>query len=142
MSFDPDALRALAGPAKRPQRKVTFAFLMRVGIAAGLAAAACNVVVLLIAQWQGWQTSFGSTTVSALSVVLVCLIVGALGAVGAYTAARVTKHPPLWVALSGAVLLVASLNGLPVTLLAMHLITGGWVIAWLTRAVRRGSHLP
>jgi Family of unknown function (DUF6069) len=116
-------------------------FLMRVGVAAGLAAAVCNLVVLLLAQWQGWPTSVDSTPVSALSVVLVCLIVGCSAALGAYAAARVTKHPPVWVALSGAVLLVASMNDLPRVLQAMHLITGAWVVPSLTRAVRRGSHL-
>ncbi|MCU0279090.1 MAG: DUF6069 family protein [Candidatus Nanopelagicales bacterium] len=141
MSFDPDALSALAGPPKRPQRRVTLPFLIRLGVAAGLAAAVCNVVVLLIAQWQGWSTSVEATSVSALSVILVCLIVGCSAALGAYAAARVTKHPPVWVALSGAVLLLASLTGLPRSLQAMHLITGAWVITALTRAVRRGSHL-
>ncbi len=143
MSFDPDALSALGGAVRRPQRRVTLPFLMRVGVAAGVAAAVCDLVVLLVADWRGWSTNpTGEVRVTALSVVLVCLVVAVLAALGAYAAARVTKHPPVWVAASGLVLLGASLVGLPPTLQAMHVIAGMWVIGWLTLAVRRGSHLP
>ncbi len=142
MSFDPDALSALGGGARRPQRRVTLPFLMRVGVAAGVAAAVCDLVVLLVADWRGWSvTPIGDVSVTALSVVLVCLVVGVLAGMCAYAAARVTKYPSAWVAAGGLVLLAASLLGLPPALQAMHVITAAWVIGWLTLAVRRGSHL-
>lgn len=121
---------------------MTFGFLLRVGVAAGLAAGGTNLLLLLLATWRGWDvTPPGTTPVRALPVVLVCLLSGVLGAAGAYAAARVTKRPELWVVVGGAVLFLASINGLPRTLQGMHLIAALWVVGWLARAVVRGSHL-
>lgn len=115
---------------------------MRVGLAAGLGAAVCDLLLLLLAQARGWQiTPPQGQPVRAISVILVCLLVGALAAMGSYAAARVTKHPMLWVLLVGFILLVASVQGLPMTLQLMHTVAGVWVIGWLALAVRRGSHL-
>lgn len=142
MTFDGQALRALGGEPERPRRPATAAFLLRVGLAAGLAAAGCNLLVLLLSQWRGWDTTPpDAPPVRPLGVVLVCLVVGLLAASGAYVAARVTKRPALWVAVAGAGLLLASVQNLPPALQVMHAITGAWVIGWLTRAVMRGSHV-
>ena len=141
-NFDPAALRALGGSPVRPRRPVTPGFLLRVGAAAGVAAAVCNVVVLLVAQWRQWHvTSPDSSPVSPLAVVVVCVLVGVLGALAAYVAARVTKRPALWVVIGGAGLWLASIAGLPRTLQVMHLIAALWIVGWLARAVLRGSHL-
>ena len=141
-SFDPHALRALGGSPLRPRRPVTAGFLLRVGAAAGLASAACNVGLLLIARWRGWDVRPPDTgQVQPLAVILVSIVVGVLGALAAYVAARVTKRPALWVVVGGAGLLLASIQGLPRTLQVMHLITALWVVGWLARAVLRGSHL-
>lgn len=121
---------------------MTFGFLLRVGVAAGLAAAGTNLLLLLLATWGGWDiTAPGQASVDALPIVLVCLLAGGFGAVGAYIAARVTKRPEVWVVVVGAVLFLASINDLPRTLQAMHLVATLWVVGWLTRAVLRGSHL-
>ena len=141
-NFDPAALRALGGSPVRPRRPVTPGFLLRVGAAAGVAAAVCNVVVLLVAQWRQWDvTPAGSSPVEPLAVVVVCVLVGVLGALAAYVAARVTKRPALWVVIGGAGLWLASIAGLPRTLPVMHLIAALWIVGWLARAVLRGSHL-
>lgn len=42
----------------------------------------------------------------------------------------------------GVGILLASVQGLPLTLQVMHVITGAWVIGWLGVAVRGGTHLP
>ena len=142
MSFDPDALRALGGSPPRPRRPVTAAFLLRVGLAAGLAAAGCNLVLLLVARAQGWDiTPPGADPVQPLGVVLVCLVVAALAALAAYAAARVTKHPSLWVGVVGAGLLLASVQDLPLTLQIMHAVAAVWIVGWLARGVVGGSHL-
>ncbi|MEZ5184804.1 MAG: hypothetical protein R2720_03580 [Candidatus Nanopelagicales bacterium] len=142
MSFEPAALRALGGKPPRRNRPVTAAYLVRLGLAAGLGAAICDLGLLLLAQARGWQSATPEgQPVRAMGVVLVCLLVGALAALGSYAAARVTKHPALWVVLVGVGLLVASVQGLPRTLVAMHLIAGVWIIGWLALAVRHGSHL-
>lgn len=115
---------------------------MRVGLAAGLGAAGCDLGLLLLAQARGWQiTPPQGEQVRAMSVILLCLLVGALAAAGSYAAARVTKHPVLWVILVGVILLVASVQGLSMTLQVMHAVVGVWVIGWLALAVRGGSHL-
>ncbi len=64
---------------------------MKLGLATGLAAAACNLAVLLVARWRGWDLQPpGMAAVRPLSVVAVCVLVGFLAAVAAYVAARVT----------------------------------------------------
>ncbi len=140
--FDPDALRALGGRPHRPRRPATLPFLLRIGVAAGLAAAACDLVVLLLAAWQGWDLTVpGAPAVGPLGVVLVCVVVGVLAALGAYAAARVTKRPEIWVLTAGVGLWLASVQGLPRTLQVMHLIAAVWIVGWLARAVVRGSHV-
>jgi hypothetical protein len=140
--FDPEALRSLGGRPTRPHRPVTPGFLLRVGAAAGLAAAVCNVGLLLIAGWQGWDVQPpGAADVRPLAVVAVCVLVGVLGALASYVAARVTKRPALWVVIGGAGLWLASVQNLPRTLQAMHLVAALWIVGWLARAVLRGSHL-
>jgi hypothetical protein len=143
VTFDPQALRALGGRERPAKRPATPRYLLRVGTAAGVGAAATNSVVWLLATWRGWllEGSVGDA-VGLLPVILVCVITGVVAALGAYAAARVTKHPALWVAVVGAVILLASVQGLPPALVAMHVVTGLWVIVWLTRATLRGSHLP
>lgn len=142
MSFDPEALSALGGSRQRSRRPVTAAFLLRVGAAAGLAASGCNLFVLLAALRQGWDVAPpGTDPVRPLTVVLVCLLVGVLAGLGAYMAARVTKHPTLWVVVVGVVLLLASVPGLPPTLQVMHAVAAIWIVGWLARAVVGGSHL-
>jgi hypothetical protein len=74
-------------------------------------------------------------------VVLVCLVVAALAALASYAAARVTKHPSLWVGVVGAGLLLASVQGLPLTLQIMHAVAAVWIVGWLARGVVGGSHL-
>ncbi len=140
--FDPDALRALGGRPHRARRPATLPFLLRIGLAAGLAAAGCDLVVLLLAGWQGWDVHVpDAATVGPLAVIVVCLLVGVLAAIGAYTAARVTKRPEIWVLLAGGGLWLASVQGLPRTLQVMHLIAALWIVGWLARAVVRGSHV-
>ncbi len=140
--FDPQALRSLGGRTVRPRRPVTAGFLLRVGAAAGLAAAVCNLLVLLVARWQGWDvTPPAAEPVQPLAVIVVCLVVGVLGALAAYVAARVTKRPAVWVVIGGAGLWLASIQDLPRTLKVMHLIAALWIVGWLARAVLRGSHL-
>lgn len=118
------------------------AYLIRVGLGAAVAAAVCDVGVWLLATARGWSLIVGDQQVMVLSVVLVCLLVGLLAGLGSYVAARVTKKPAVWVAAVGVALLIASVRGLPPTLTAMHVITGGWIIGWLVAAVRGGSHVP
>lgn len=143
MTFDPEALRALGGRGRPGRRPATPRFLLRVGTAAGIGAAATNAVVWLLATWRGWLLEApDGTAVGLLPVILVCVITGLVAALGAYVAARVTKHPALWVAVLGAMLLLASVQELPPALVAMHVVTGVWVVGWLTRATLRGSHLP
>ena len=140
--FDPQAVRSLGGRTVRPRRPVTAGFLLRVGAAAGLAAAVCNLLVLLVARWQGWDvTPPAAEPVQPLAVIVVCLVVGVLGALAAYVAARVTKRPAVWVVIGGAGLWLASIQDLPRTLQVMHLIAALWIVGWLARAVLRGSHL-
>lgn len=141
MSFDPAALKKLSGPRNRPRRPVAVAFLLRVGIAAGVAAALCDVALLLVAEAAGWDTVAAGQAVRPLPVVAVCVLVGLLAALASYVAARVTKRPALWVGLAGAVLWLASIQGLPPAVAAMHTIAALWIVGILTRAVRGGSHL-
>jgi hypothetical protein len=142
VTFDPDALRDLGGRERPGRRPATPRFLLRVGTAAGIGAAATNAVVWLLATWGGWLLEApDGTGVGLLPVILVCVITGVVAALGAYAAARVTKHPALWVAVVGGVLLLASVQGLAPTLVAMHVVTGVWVVGWLTRATLRGSYL-
>lgn len=142
MSFDPAALRSLAGRPQHRQRPATAAFLLRVGASAGIAAAACDLLVLLVGQWRGWElTAPGAQPVRPLGIVLVCLVVGVLAGLGAYIAARVTKHPSVWVVVVGVGLLIASVQNLPPALIVMHAITAAWVIGWLATAVLGGTHL-
>ncbi|MBK6762487.1 MAG: hypothetical protein IPG68_04065 [Micrococcales bacterium] len=116
--------------------------MLRIGVAAGLAAAACDLVVLLLAAWQGWDLTVpGAPAVGPLGVVLVCVVVGVLAALGAYAAARVTKRPEIWVLTAGVGLWLASVQGLPRTLQVVHLIAAVWIVGWLARAVVRGSHV-
>lgn len=142
MSFDPQALQALGGRPPTPRRPVSAVFLLRVGAAAGVAAAVVNLLILVLAHWLGWDllTPTGQP-VRALGIALVCVLVAVLAAVGAYVAARVTKRPALWVALAGAGLWLASIQGLPPVLITMHTVAAVSVVGWLTRAVRGGSHL-
>lgn len=141
MSFDPAALRRLGGPARRPTKPVTVGFLLRIGLASGVAAALCAIVLLLTARAAGWDTTVDGTAVQPVGIVGVCLVVGLFGAFGAYVAARVTMRPSLWVAVAGSVLCAASLPGLPPAVLALHLTTGAIVVGLLAWAVRGGSHL-
>lgn len=141
MSFDPQALRHLGGEPPAARRPVTMTFLLRVGAAAGVAAALCDVVVLLSARGLGWDTEVAGQAIQPLPLVLVCVIVGLLGALGAYAAARVTKRPWIWVALAGVLLWLASIQGLPPAVVAMHTIAAVWIVGWLAYAVRGGSHL-
>ena len=83
----------------------------------------------------------GAADVQPLAVVAVCVLVGVLGALASYVAARVTKSPALWVVIGGAGLWLASVQNLPRTLQAMHLVAALWIVGWLARAVLRGSHL-
>lgn len=110
-------------------------------MASGVAAAVCDLVVWLVARGLGWSLQADDQQVAALSVIFVCLLVAVLAALGAYVATRVTRRPEIWVALLGLVLLVASIQGLPPALVAMHVIAGAWIIGWLTAAVRGGSHV-
>lgn len=140
--FDPEALRALGGRPRRPRRPATLPFLLRVGVAAGLAAAVCDLLALLLARWQGWDVEVPEAPpVGPLAVIVVCVLVGVLAALGAYACARVTKRPEIWVGLAGAGLWLASVQGLPRALQVMHLIAAVWIVGWLARAVTRGSHL-
>ena len=142
MTFDPETLRSLGGPPRPRPRPATPRFLLRVGTAAGIGAAVTNTAVWLLATWRGWslQAPDGSS-VGLLPVILVCVLAGVVGALGAYAAARVAKHPAVWVAVVGTGLLTASVQGLPATLAAMHVVTGLWVVGWLSGATIRGSHL-
>jgi hypothetical protein len=141
VSFDPQTLRSLGGRATPTRPPVAAAFLLRVGISAGVAAALCDVVLLLIARGAGWDTSVDGQSIEPLPVVLVSVLVGLLAAVATYVAARVTKRPSLWVALAGAGLWLASIQDLPPAIVALHTVTAVWVVGWLTFAVRGGSHL-
>jgi hypothetical protein len=142
VSFDPDALRALGGRPRRVRRPVTAAYLVRVGLAAGLAAAGCNLCVWIVGRNAQWDlTPPTSSPVRPLAIAALCLLVGLLAALASYVCARVTKHPAVWVALVGSVLTAASLTGLPPALAAMHLVTGAWIVGWLTLAARGGSHV-
>lgn len=141
MSFDPAALRRLAGSGQRPPKPATAGFLVRVGVAAGLAAALCDVVLLLVARAAGWLTEVDGAAIEPLAVVVVCVLTGFLAGLGAYVAARVTRRPSLWVAVVGAVLWLASIQGLQPAVLALHSVAAAWIVGWLTYAVRRGSHL-
>ncbi len=141
MSFDPAALGQLAGPVRHRPRPVRVSFLLRVGAASAIAAALCDVVLLLVARAAGWDTAVDGRPVQPLAVVGVCLIVGVLAALACYVAARVTKRPALWVALAGGVLWLASIQQVPPVVLAMHTIAAVWIVGLLTRAVRAGTHL-
>ena len=100
MSFDPAALRSLAGRPQHRQRPATAAFLLRVGASAGIAAAACDLLVLLVGQWRGWElTAPGAQPVRPLGIVLVCLVVGVLAGLGAYIAAHEAAGQP-WVVMN------------------------------------------
>lgn len=139
--MDPDALAALGGRPERSLPPVRLAYLLRIGAASGLAAAVCNTVLWLVARARGWSLTGDSTDVDVLPVVLVSILAGVIAALGTYFAARTTKRPAVWTAVVGVGLLLASLGGLPPTLRVMHLVTGAWVITWLTAAVRGGSHV-
>lgn len=141
VSFDPQTLRALGGSALPARRPVKAAFLLRVGAGAGVAAALCDVVLLLTADAAGWDTTVNGQAVRPLAVVLVCVLVGLMAAVAAYVAARVTKHPGMWTALAGCLLWLASIQDLPVAVVGLHTIAAIWIVGWLTRAVWGGSHL-
>lgn len=142
MSFDPEALQVLGGGPRRPRPPATLAFLLRIGVAAGVGSAVCDLILWLLAGAFQWDIQpSGGDRVQALSVVIVCLLVAVLAALAAYVAARVTRRPAIWVGLFGVVLLLASINGLPAALMAMHLVAGAWIIGWLCAAVRGGSHL-
>ncbi len=142
MGFDADELRRLGGDPPPRSQPVTATYLLRVGLAAAVGAALCNVVVLMVANNRAWSVAVeGLEPVRALSVVLVCSLVGLLAALATYVAARVTKRPAVWVVVAGVGILLASVQGLPPTLQVMHAITGVWVIAWLGMAVRGGTHL-
>ena len=120
---------------------MSLAFLLRVGAAAGVAAALCDVVLLLVARAVGWETTVDGQAITPLPVVLVSLAVGVLAAFSAYVAARVTKRPAVWVGLAGLVLWVASIQGLPPAVIALHTVAAILIVVWLTLAVRGGSHL-
>ena len=141
MSFDPAALRRLGGTQRRPAKPVTAGFLLRIGLASGVAAALFSIVLLLTARAAGWDASVDGTPVQPLGVVGVCLVVAVLAALGAYVAARVTAHPAAWVTVAGAGLYLASLPGLPPAVAAMHTVTAAFIVGLLAWAVRGGSHL-
>lgn len=141
MGFDPDALAALGGSPRKSRPPSSLGYVTRIGVASGVAAAVCDLVVWLVARGLGWSLQADDQQVAALSVIFVCLLVAVLAALGAYVATRVTRRPGIWVALIGLVLLVASIQGLPPALVAMHVIAGAWIIGWLTAAVRGGSHV-
>lgn len=141
VSFDPQALRALGGRPPTARRPVEAAFLLRVGAAAGVAAALCDVIILTVARSADWDTIVAGQAIEPLPVVLVCLVIGLLGALGAYVAARVTKRPSLWVAVAGALLWLASVQDLPPAVMALHTIAAIWIVGWLAYAVRGGTHL-
>jgi hypothetical protein len=101
----------------------------------------CNVLLLLIAQGLGWDTTVDGQSVQPLAVALVCVVVAALAALGAYAAARVTKRPALWVVLAGGAMWLASVQGLPPAVIGLHTVAALWIVGWLTRAVRGGTHL-
>jgi hypothetical protein len=143
VSFDPDALRALGGRERPGRRPATARFLLRVGTAAGIGAALTDAAIWLLASRLGWDlTAPDGTGVGPFPVILLCVTIGVMAALGAYVAARVTKRPALWVGAVGTGLLVASVQGLPPTLVVMHVAAAIWVVGWLTRATVRGSHLP
>lgn len=142
MSFDPTALRRLAGPKRRATTPATLAFLLRIGTAAGVGAALSAVVLLLTARAAGWDTTVDGTAIQPFGVVGVCVIVSVLAALGTYVAARVTARPEVWVIIAGAGLFAASLPGIPPAVIAMHTVTALWVVGLLAWAVRGGSHLP
>jgi hypothetical protein len=143
VGFDADELRRLGGDPPSRAQPVTAAYLVRIGLAAAVGAALCNLVVLTVASSRSWLIAVEDRQpVRALSVVLVCTVVGVLAALAAYVAARVTKRPAVWVVIAGVGILLASVQGLPLTLQVMHVITGAWVIGWLGVAVRGGTHLP
>jgi hypothetical protein len=142
VGFDADALRRLGGDPPPRAQPVTAVYLLRVGLAAAVGAALCNLVLLMIANNQAWSVAVEvREPVRPLSVVLVCAVVGLLAALAAYVAARVTKRPAVWVVVAGVGILLASVQDLPLTLQVMHAITGAWVIGWLGMAVRGGSHM-
>lgn len=141
MSFDPAALQRLAGPRQRPASPVQAAFLLRVGGGAGVAAALTDVVLLLVARAVGWDTAVDGRPLQPLAVVLVCVGVAVVAALAAYVAARVTKRPHVWVLLGGVVLWLASIRGVPPAVMAMHTVAAAWIVGFLARAVRGGSHL-
>jgi hypothetical protein len=141
VSFDPAELDRLSGPRRRRNRPVAAAFLFRVGLAAGVAAALCNVLLLLVAQGLSWDVTVDGQSVQPMAVVVVCVLVAALAALGAYAAARMTKRPALWVVLAGIALWLASLQGLPPAVISLHTVAALWIVGWLARAVRGGTHL-
>jgi hypothetical protein len=141
VTFDPEAIRRLGGPRRIARPAASLAYLVRVGAGAGLAAALCNVALLLVSRAAGWDTSVDATALQPLPVVVVSLSTGVLAGLGAYAAARVTKRPDVWTCGAGALLYAASLPGLPAAVLAMHTITALWVVGWLAVAVRGGTHL-
>lgn len=141
MSFDPQALEALGGAARAQRPPATIRFLLRIGVAAGVGAAVCDLVLWLVAGWRGWDIAPDGSRIEAVGIVVVCVLVGVLAALGSYVAARVTRRPAIWVGFVGLLMLLASLQGLPPAVRAMHIVTGAWIIGWLTAAVRGGSHL-
>jgi len=141
VSFDPAALRRLGGPKRRPERPATLGFLLRIGVAAGVAAALCGVVLLLTARAAGWDTTVDGTALQPFGVVGVCLVVGVLAALGTYVAARVTVRPEVWVTIAGALIFAASLPGLPPAVIALHSLAAVWIVGSLAWGVRGGSHL-
>lgn len=141
MSFDPAALRRLSGRHQSTPRPAAARFLLRVGAAAGVAAALCDVLLLLVARAAGWDTTVDGTAVEPLAVVVVCVLTGVLAGLASYLAARVTRRPSLWVGLAGAALWLASIQQVPPAVLAMHTVAALWIVGWLTRAVWRGSHV-
>ena len=141
MSFDPAALQRLSGPRRRAPSPVQASFLLRVGAAAGVAAALTDVVLLLVARAAGWDTSVDGQFIQPLAVVLVCIGVAVLAALASYVAARVTKRPQIWVLLFGLGLWLASIQAVPPAVIAMHTVAAAWIVGFLTRAVREGTHL-
>lgn len=141
MTFDPEALAKLSGPDRPAAQPVPARFLIRVGLAAGLAAALCNVVLFLVGRGADWDLTVDDMEVRPLPVVIVCLVVGMLAAVASYVAARVTKRPAVWVAVAGTGLWLASIQAVPPAVAAMHTVAALWIVGFLTKAVRGGTHL-
>ena len=131
VGFDADELRRLGGDPPPRAQPVTAAYLVRIGLAAAVGAALCNLVVLTVASSRSWLIAVEDRQpVRALSVVLVCTVVGVLAAFAAYVAARVTKRPAVWVVIAGWESCWRRSRAFR-SLQVMHVITGAWVIGWL-----------